>query len=143
MPAESALAICSLLFGGVLERLPSLRVAFAHGGGSFPGTFGRIQHGFEARPDLCATDNPHPPGDYLKRFYVDALVHEPHALRLLLSLFGPERIAMGTDYPFPLGEAVPGALIRSLPELDAPTRERLLVGTALEWLGVSGEQLDL
>lgn len=143
MPAESALAICSLLFGGVLERLPTLRVAFAHGGGSFPGTFGRIQHGFEARPDLCATDNPHPPSDYLKRFYVDALVHEPHALRLLLSLFGPERIAMGTDYPFPLGEAVPGALIRSLPELDEATRERLLVGTALEWLGLRRESLDL
>ncbi len=143
MPAESALAISSVIFGGVLERLPDLRIAFAHGGGAFPGTFGRIQHGFEARPDLCATDNPHPPGRYLKRIYLDGLVHEPHALRLLLSLFGPERIALGTDYPFPLGELEPGRLIRSLPELDDATRERLLLGTALEWLDRTREQFDL
>src|SRR6185312_15688085 len=82
MPAESSLAICSLIFGGVLERLPALRVAIAHGGGSFAGTFGRIQHGYEARPDLCAIDNPHPPSDYLGRIYVDSLVHEARALRL-------------------------------------------------------------
>ncbi|MCI0569791.1 MAG: amidohydrolase, partial [Myxococcaceae bacterium] len=119
MPAECALAICSLMFGGVLERLPKLRIAVAHGGGAFPGTFGRIQHGFEARPDLCATDTPHPPSHYLHRLYVDALVHEPNALRLLLQIFGAQRIALGTDYPFPLGEAVPGSLIDSLPELDA------------------------
>src|SRR5207244_4658177 len=59
MPAETALAICSLIFGGVLERLPRLRVCFAHGGGGFPGTFGRIEHGFQVRPDLCAVDNVH------------------------------------------------------------------------------------
>lgn len=143
MPTECTLAICSLAFGGVLERLPDLRVAFAHGGGSFPGTFGRLQHGFEARPDLCATDNPHPPSRYLKRIYVDSLVHEPHALRLLLQLFGPRRVALGTDYPFPLGESVPGALIDAMPDLDAATRERLKVGTALEWLGRSADAFDL
>src|SRR5665213_974384 len=57
MPAETSLAICSMIFGGVLERLPNLRVAFAHGGGTFPATIGRIVHGFETRPDLCAIDN--------------------------------------------------------------------------------------
>ena len=76
MPAEVSLAICSIIFGGVLERLPTLRVAFAHGGGAFPGTLGRIQHGFEARPDLVAVDNPVPPRDYLGRFWVDSLVHD-------------------------------------------------------------------
>jgi aminocarboxymuconate-semialdehyde decarboxylase len=136
MPAETALAICSVIFGGVLERLPSLRIAFAHGGGSFPGTVGRIDHGFHARPDLCAIDNPHAPRRYLGRFYVDSLVHDPDALRYLLHLLGPERIAMGSDYPFPLGEAVPGALIESMDDLDAATRARLLGGTALEFLAV-------
>jgi aminocarboxymuconate-semialdehyde decarboxylase len=143
MPAECALAICSMMFGGVLERLPTLRVAFAHGGGAFPGTFGRIEHGFMARPDLVAVDNPHPPGRYLKRMYVDALVHEPHALRLLLELFGPERIALGTDYPFPLGESHPGRLIDSLPGLSEATVERLKVGTALEWLNRRKEDFAL
>src|SRR5207237_1862473 len=72
MPAETALAICSLIFGGVLERLPRLRIAFAHGGGAFPGTLGRIEHGYFARPDLVAVDNPQqPPSHYLNRIYVD------------------------------------------------------------------------
>ncbi len=60
MPVETTIAICSVLFGGVLERLPSLRIGFAHAGGSFPGTFGRISHGFVARPDLVAVANPVP-----------------------------------------------------------------------------------
>ena len=140
MPAETALAICSVIFGGVLERLPKLRIGFAHGGGAFPGTFGRIQHGFDSRPDLCAVDNPHPPEDYLGRFYVDSLVHRPEALRYLIRLLGAERIALGSDYPFPLGEAVPGAMIEGMDDLDATTRRRLLSGTALEFLAVERER---
>jgi aminocarboxymuconate-semialdehyde decarboxylase len=136
MPAETALAICSVIFGGVLERLPKLRIAFAHGGGSFPGTVGRIEHGFNARPDLCAVDNAVPPRRYLGRFYVDSLVHDPDALRYLLRLIGAERVALGSDYPFPLGEAVPGAMIEAMTDLDADTRARLLGGTAMEFLAL-------
>jgi aminocarboxymuconate-semialdehyde decarboxylase len=135
MPAETCLAITSLIFSGVLEKLPGLRIAFAHGGGSFPATVGRISHGFQARPDLCAVDNAVDPMDYLKRIYVDSLVHHPAALRYMLDLMGPERIALGTDYPFPLGESRPGELIESV-ALDTPTRSRLLHGTALEWLAL-------
>ena len=139
MPAETALAACSLIFGGVLERLPRLRIAFAHGGGSFPASIGRIQHGFDARPDLCAVDNKVPPMDYLGRFYVDSLVHHPGMLRYMLELMGPRCIALGTDYPFPLGEDRPGELIASL-DLDEATRARLLHGTALEWLNLPHER---
>ena len=135
MPAEVSLAICSTIFGGVLERLPRLRIAFAHGGGSFPQTLGRIEHGFLARPDLCAVDNPHNPRAYLSRIYVDSLVHDPGVLRFLLQLFGAERVALGSDYPFPLGEALPGEMIAHMEGLDDATRARLLAGTALEWLG--------
>lgn len=135
MPAETCLAITSLIFSGVLEKLPKLRIAFAHGGGSFPATVGRISHGFHARPDLCAVDNPVDPMEYLKRIYVDSLVHHPGALRYMLELMGPERIALGTDYPFPLGEDRPGELIASL-GLDDAARARLLHGTALEWLAL-------
>jgi aminocarboxymuconate-semialdehyde decarboxylase len=136
MPAETALALCSLVFGGVLERLPRLRIGFAHGGGSFPGTIGRIAHGHHVRPDLCAIDNPKSPRDYLGRFYVDSLVHDADALRTLLRLVGEERIALGTDYPFPLGELAPGALIRSMDDLSESTRQRLLYGSAREFLGI-------
>ena len=139
MPAEISLAICSVIFGGVLERLPRLRIAFAHGGGAFPGTLGRIEHGFHARLDLCAEDNPHPPRAYLGRFYLDSLVHDAEALRFLLRLVGPEKIAMGSDYPFPLGEQSPGRLIGSMEDLTPVTRARLLGGTALEFLGLKME----
>ena len=141
MPAECAIAICSLLLSGVLERLPALRLGFAHGGGAFPGTVGRIQRGFEVRPDLVAVDSGLSPRGYLAgdegpaRIYVDSLVHDPAALRRLIELFGVERVAMGSDYPFPLGESEPGALIASL-GLPAAVEARLLAGTALEFLGV-------
>ncbi|MCC6420367.1 MAG: amidohydrolase [Gemmataceae bacterium] len=136
MPAETSLAICSVIFGGVLDRLPQLRLCFAHGGGAFPGTFGRIEAGYRARPDLCGADHCHAPGTYLGRFYVDSLVHDAEALRRIVGLFGAERVALGSDYPFPLGEAQPGKLIASLPDLPAPVKRRLLAGTAQEFLGL-------
>ena len=135
MPAETTLAICSMIFGGVFERLPKLRVAFAHGGGSFPATIGRIAHGFEVRPDLCAIDNNVNPREYLGRFYLDSLVHDPQALDYLVNLVGANSIALGTDYPFPLGELEPGKLIESMP-YDRTTKDRMLHGTALEWLNL-------
>lgn len=136
MPAETALAICSVIFGGVLRRLPSLRICFAHGGGAFAGTLGRIEHGFQCRPDLCAVDNDESPRAHLGRFWVDSLVHCPEMLRVLLKTVGPERIALGTDYPFPLGETVAGELIESLPRLSPRVKRALLADNALEFLGL-------
>jgi len=135
MPAETSLAICSMIFGGLFEKLPHLKVAFAHGGGSFPATIGRIEHGFNVRPDLVAIDNPYNPRKYLKNFYLDTLVHDPAMLDYLLQLFGPAQLALGTDYPFPLGELAPGKLIEGMP-YDSIIKERLLHGTALEWLSL-------
>jgi len=137
MPAETALAICSVIFGGVLERLPRLRIGFAHGGGAFPSTIGRIEQGFLARPDLVAIDNKVNPRSYLGRIYFDSLVHDADALRYLVKLVGADRIALGSDYPFPLGEAHPGQLIESMDDLSEQTKARLLCGTALEFLGRS------
>ncbi len=141
MPAETSLAICSMIFGGVFERFPKLRVAFAHGGGAFPFTIGRIEHGFHVRPDLCATNNKANPRSYLAngdspaRFYVDSLVHDPDALKFLIKLFGARRVALGSDYPFPLGEAEPGKLVASM-KLSAKDEAQLLSGTAREFLGL-------
>ncbi|HSV63156.1 MAG TPA: amidohydrolase family protein [Chthoniobacterales bacterium] len=140
MPAETSLAICSMIFGGVFARFPKLRVAFAHGGGAFPFTIGRIEHGFHVRPDLCATDNDTNPRHYLAHadtpahFYVDSLVHDPDALRLLIKLFGAQRVALGTDYPFPLGEAHAGQLIESMSDLSETDTAQLFSKTAREFL---------
>lgn len=135
MPAETTLAICSMIFGGVMERLPKLRVAFAHGGGSFPGTFSRIEHGFNVRPDLVAVDNKKGPREYLGKFWVDSLVHDQDMLALIIKLFGEDKIALGTDFPFPLGEEQPGQLIESSDILSNSCKEKLLYKNALDWLG--------
>jgi aminocarboxymuconate-semialdehyde decarboxylase len=148
MPAETSLAICSMIFGGVFDRFPKLRVAFAHGGGAFPFTIGRVERAFHVRPDLVATENKTNPRKYLAqrdgrggmtpaRFYVDSLVHDADALRLLLKLFGAQRVALGSDYPFPLGETRPGQLIDSMKEFSAKEKAQLFSGTAREFLGMS------
>jgi aminocarboxymuconate-semialdehyde decarboxylase len=140
MPAETSLAICSMMFGGVFDRFPRLRVAFAHGGGAFPHSIGRIQRGFDVRPDVCAVDSQTPPESYLAhdgrpaRFFVDSLVHDASALRYLLEKFGANRVALGSDYPFPLGEGRPGTLIESMKDLSQADTDRLLAGTAREFL---------
>ncbi len=135
MPAETARAICSLIFSGVLEKCKSLRICFAHGGGSFPATIGRIEHGFLARPDLCAVDNAHNPRNYLGKFWFDSLVHDAAMLKFLIELAGADKVALGTDYPFPLGEKAAGSLIESM-SFDEETKSKLLHGAALEWLNL-------
>ena len=135
MPAETSRAICSMIFGGVFERLPNLRVAFAHGGGSFPATVGRIQQGYDARPDLCAIDNQVDPQKYLGKFWVDSLVHDADALDFLIKKIGADKIALGTDYPFPLGELKPGNLIESM-DYNNEQKEKLFFQNALDWLGL-------
>lgn len=135
MPAETSRAICSLIFSGTLEKVPNLRIAFAHGGGSFPATIGRIEHGFDVRPDLVAIDNDRPPKDYLGNMWFDSLVHSKRMLEYLIDLAGVNRVALGTDYPFPLGELEPGLLIESM-GYDERTAASLFHGAALEWLGV-------
>ena len=143
MPAETSLAICSMIFGGVFDRLPDLKICFAHGGGSFFPTLGRIEKGFNARPDLCQVKTSNSPRGQLDRFYIDSLVHDPVILKLLIEqVGGVHRIALGSDYPFPLGEDAPGEMIEAIEDLDENARERLLSGTALEFLGLSREVVE-
>jgi aminocarboxymuconate-semialdehyde decarboxylase len=136
MPAETSRAICSMIFGGVFEKFPTLRVAFAHGGGSFPGTIARIEHGFNVRPDLCAIDNDKAPRSYLGKFWIDSLVHDERILDYLIDLVGADKIALGSDYPFPLGEAVPGKLIEHMPYSDH-TKDWLFYKSAMAWMNKS------
>jgi aminocarboxymuconate-semialdehyde decarboxylase len=133
MPAETSRAICSMIFGGVFQKHPKLRVAFAHGGGSFPLTIGRIEHGFNVRPDLCAIDNAVNPRDYIGKFWIDALVHDPKALDFVIEIMGHDKVCMGSDYPFPLGEQHPGKLIESR-NYTQDAKDKLLYENAMEWM---------
>lgn len=135
MPAETSRAICSLIFGGVMEVFPSLRIAFAHGGGSFPLTIGRIEHGYNVRPDLVAVDNAINPRDYIGKFWIDSLVHDPHAMKYIVDVMGEDKICLGSDYPFPLGEHHPGKLIEEM-NFEKDVKEKLLFRNAQVWLGL-------
>lgn len=136
MPAEISRAICSMLFAGIFEKLPKLRVAFAHGGGSFLPTIGRIEHGWECRPDLVAVDNPHNPKNYLGKFWVDSHVCDHKMLQYVIDLVGADKIMQGSDYPFPLGEATPGELVKSAAISDNEKR-KILGESAKSWLGIA------
>lgn len=139
MPAETSRAVCSLIFGGVFERLPKLRVNFAHAGGAFLATLGRIQHGFECRPDLVAIDNPVSPRSYLGKFWVDSVTHDPLLFELVLKLQGSRRITLGSDYPFPLGDLEIGKYIEEM-DIDNSIKEDIFNRSTLEWLDIPCER---
>lgn len=138
MPAETTRAICSLLFSGVFERFPGVRFNFAHAGGSFIPTLGRIQHGFNCRPDLVAVDNDVPPTEYLGRFWVDSATHDPDLLHYIIGKQGASKVALGTDYPFPLGDLEIGSFIEEM-ELSEKDLAEIFHGAALAWLNMRVE----
>ena len=133
MPAETSRAICSMIFGGIFERLPNLRVNFAHAGGSFLPTIGRIQQGFECRPDLVAIDNPVEPRKYLGKFWVDSITHDPLMLEYVIKLVGSNRVTLGSDYPFPLGDLEIGKFIEDS-SLSKKVKEDIFANATLECL---------
>jgi aminocarboxymuconate-semialdehyde decarboxylase len=135
MPAEISRAICSMIFGGVFEKYKKLKVCFAHGGGSFLPTISRIEHGWECRPDLVAINNNVNPKEYLGRFWVDSHVCDHKMLQYIIDLVGDDKVMQGSDYPFPLGEAIPGELVRSAPFPDG-LKEKILGLSAKAWLGI-------
>lgn len=138
MPAETARAIASLVFSGIMEQLPDLRVCFAHAGGSFLATIGRIRHGFDCRPDLVAIDNPVPPDNYLSKFWVDSITHDDRMLKYVLELQGSDKVCLGTDYPFPLGDLEIGAFIEKM-DLPANVIDDIFCNSTLQWLNLKSE----
>ncbi len=138
MPAETSRAICSMIFGGVFEKFPKLRVMFAHAGGSFLPTIGRIKHGFDCRPDLVAIDNPINPRKYLGKFWVDSVTHDTLMLEYVVKLQGSNRVMFGSDYPFPLGDLEMGKFIEDM-KLPKKTNEDIFYRSALEWLQMTKE----
>lgn len=142
MPAETATAVVSVLMGGVLEHFPRLKLCFAHGAGSYPFTVGRINHGYGVRPDLCAVNCKTPPGDFVGKFWSDSLVHDPSALDLLVKVMGEDKVILGTDYPFPLGEvtgfegAYPAKVIEESKSFTKVQKEKMLSQNAAKFLNL-------
>ena len=133
MPAEMSRAACSMIFGGVFERLPNLRVLFSHASGAFLATLGRIEHGYNCRPDLVAIDNKINPREYLGKFWVDSITHDARLLKYVIEMQGTNRICMGTDYPFPLGDLRFGEYMEKM-DLSNSDLENLFHSSALSWL---------
>lgn len=130
MPAETQLSILSLILSGAFERLPkSLKLCFAHGGGSFAYLMGRVDNAWRER-DIVRKDCPNLPSSYVDRFYVDSAVFSEDALELLVKCSGAERVMFGTDYPFPLGEIDMGALVRNHSTLNEEQKTAILGGNA-------------
>ncbi len=142
MPAETTLSITSMIFGGVFDAFPKLRVMFSHAGGSFPFTVGRISHGYYARPDLCNIHGIQDPATYVGRFWVDSITHNADALRFLMALMGVNKIAYGTDYPFPLGDLEHGKFIEEMADLSPAQQEHLFSSTVLDFLGLRSQDYE-
>jgi aminocarboxymuconate-semialdehyde decarboxylase len=136
MAAETQLSILSLILSGAFERLPrSLKLCFAHGGGSFPYLLGRVDNAWTHR-DIVREDCPNIPSSYVDRFSVDSAVFDPDALDLLVKVMGEDRVMLGSDYPFPLGEQEIGKLVREQAGFSEQTRSKILSGNAMAFFGI-------
>ena len=132
-PAEGAVAAANLIFGGVLDKHPRLKICLTHGGGFLPYQIGRLDRGFEARPEVTAVNLDSPPSTFLRRFYYDTVLHSPEALRFLVDRVGADRVVLGSDYPFPMGDPEPVATVLKT-DLDEATTAGLLGGNAIQAL---------
>jgi aminocarboxymuconate-semialdehyde decarboxylase len=136
MPAETHLSMLAMILGGVFDRVPAtLRLCFAHGGGSFPFWLGRFDNAWHRRGDLVRGASTRPPSQYLDRFFVDTVVFDPAALRLLVDVLGEDQVILGSDYPYPLGERPVGQVVRKADFLTDAQRDKLLSANALRFLG--------
>ncbi|MEU8632546.1 amidohydrolase family protein [Amycolatopsis sp. NPDC048633] len=139
MPAETHLSLLAMILGGAFDKVPdTLKICFAHGGGSFAFWLGRLENAWYERQDLVGVSE-QPPSSYLGRFSVDSVVFDPSALRLLVDVLGVENVLLGSDYPYPLGERPVGQVVRKAQFLSEPARELLLGGNAARFLSLPEE----
>jgi aminocarboxymuconate-semialdehyde decarboxylase len=138
MPAETQLSVVALILSGALDRLPdTLRICFAHGGGSFAYLLGRLENAWHHHP-VARGECEYPPSHYLNRFYADSAVFDQRSLEFLVGTMGADRVMLGSDYPFPLGEERVGSLIRQS-NLPPHTKTKLLSANAIKFLELKAE----
>jgi aminocarboxymuconate-semialdehyde decarboxylase len=134
-PLDTTLALHNLIFSGTLARFTDLKLMAVHGGGYLPSYSGRIDHAWGARRDSHA-DLPLPPTTYLRQVYLDTVVFSYHQLAYLIDVFGPDRILMGTDYPFDMAEYNPVGHIAGVQGMDELTLAQIAGGNAIRVLGL-------
>ncbi|HYG45419.1 MAG TPA: amidohydrolase family protein [Bordetella sp.] len=133
-PLDTAVCAANLIFSGVMDQLPDLKVLLAHGGGFLPYQIGRLAHGYGVRPETRQHGSGNP-RDLLRRFYFDSLVFEPKALRYLVDLVGADRIVLGTDAPFDMADQRPQATLDAVHGLSHADHCNICCNTALQLLG--------
>ncbi|TMH91549.1 MAG: amidohydrolase [Betaproteobacteria bacterium] len=134
-PLDTTVGTSHLIFGGVMERHPGLKIVLPHAGGFLGHYWARMDHGWRARPD-CRTIIKKAPTSYLKKFYFDTITFDPEMLRNLIDKFGAAQVLLGTDYPFDMGEEDPVGLINSVPRLPSAEKERIMGGNAVRLLKI-------
>lgn len=143
MPAETHLSLLSMVLGGVFDQVPdSLRICFAHGGGSFAFWLGRMDNAWHRRNDVVRGHSEHPPSHYVDRFFVDSVVFDQAPLRLLVDTLGDDQVIVGSDYPYPFGERPVGQVVRDAEFLSPHQRHQLLSANAVRFLGLSARALN-
>jgi aminocarboxymuconate-semialdehyde decarboxylase len=134
-PLDTTVGTSHLIFGGVMERHPGLKIVLPHAGGFLGHYWARMDHGWRARAD-CRTIIKKAPTSYLKKFYFDTITFDPEMLRNLIDKFGPQQVLLGTDYPFDMGEEDPVGLINSVPQLSAADKQKIMGETAARLLKI-------
>lgn len=132
-PLDTTVMVAHLMYSGVLDELPELKICLAHGGGFTPYQLGRLEHGYKVRSEAHEYSR-HSPRQLLRRFYFDSLVFEPQALRYLIDLVGADRVCIGTDAPFDMGDEHPDQTIASIPDLTEHEKHEVCCGTAMRLL---------
>jgi aminocarboxymuconate-semialdehyde decarboxylase len=134
-PLDTTIAAANLIFSGALEKYPGLKIILAHGGGQFPFIMGRIEHGYEVRPE--AREKVHqPPRAFLKNFYFDTITHNPEALRYLIAFAGSDHVLLGSDYPYDMGDANPVQNVSKLSGIKAIDRRKIMRENAIALFGL-------
>lgn len=140
MVAETGLAIASVIYGGILEKWPNLKIIFAHAGGVFPYIVGRMDHGYKVRTEECTKAIPHPPSHYMKQVYFDCMSFNDRALRYLVDMVGADHVLLGSDYPFDMGPiGGPAAEVQANPYLSDGEKVQICGGTAAKLFSISPE----
>jgi aminocarboxymuconate-semialdehyde decarboxylase len=134
-PLDTTIAAANLIFNGVFEKYPGLKIILAHGGGQFPFIMGRIEHGYEVRPE--PKEKVHqPPRAFLKNFYFDTITHNPDALRYLIAFAGSDHVLLGSDYPYDMGDSNPVQTVSKLSGIKAGDRRKIMRENAIALFGL-------
>jgi aminocarboxymuconate-semialdehyde decarboxylase len=137
-PLEEAVFVSRLIFGGVLERYPNLKIVVGHGGGYLPYYPGRMDHAYQVRPESKKHIS-RPPSEYLKKLYFDSIVYQEPSLENLVRFAGSDHVLLGTDYPFDMGEADPVGFINKLKSVPQADKEKMLGGNAIRLLKIKAD----